>query len=103
MCTGFEVALISAAASAGASYYQGEQQKKAGEKAAKQSQANADKQLAMAEAEANKQANKSPNTQGLYDENARAAREASGTMLTGPQGIDPNTLALGKNVLLGGM
>lgn len=27
---------------------------------------------------------------------------ASGTMLTGPQGIDPQQLALGKNTLLGG-
>jgi hypothetical protein len=27
---------------------------------------------------------------------------ASGTMLTGSQGIDPNLLSLGKNTLLGG-
>ena len=26
----------------------------------------------------------------------------AGTMLTGPQGVDPNALALGKNTLLGG-
>ena len=31
-----------------------------------------------------------------------AAGGPSGTMLTGPGGVDPNALALGKNTLLGG-
>jgi hypothetical protein len=30
------------------------------------------------------------------------AASGTGTMLTGPQGVDPNSLQLGKNTLLGG-
>jgi len=38
----------------------------------------------------------------MADAEMGAAGGQSGTMLTGPQGIDPQQLALGKNTLLGG-
>ena len=34
-------------------------------------------------------------------ESASAMGGAGGTMLTGPTGVDPNALALGKSTLLG--
>lgn len=47
------------------------------------------------------QANRAtPNVQGIM-ESASAMGGASGTMLTGPTGVDPNALALGKSTLLG--
>ncbi len=42
---------------------------------------------------------KKPNVQGIMDANAASA--GSSTMLTGPQGVDPNALLLGKQTLLG--
>lgn len=45
---------------------------------------------------------KKPNLATLLGANQAAAKGGvSGTMLTGPAGIDPNTLQLGKNTLLG--
>jgi hypothetical protein len=38
----------------------------------------------------------------MADTQMASGSGASGTMLTGPQGIDPQQLALGKNTLLGG-
>jgi len=47
------------------------------------------------------QANRAtPNVQGIM-ESASAMGGAAGTMLTGPTGVDPNALALGKSTLLG--
>ena len=47
------------------------------------------------------QANRAtPNVQGIM-EPASAMGGAGGTMLTGPTGVDPNALALGKSTLLG--
>lgn len=54
--------------------------------------------------QANNRANaKQPNVGALSDANAMAAKGGqSGTMLTGPQGIDPKSMLLGKSTLLGG-
>ena len=47
------------------------------------------------------QANRAtPNVQGIM-ESASAMGGAGGTMLTGPTGVDPNALELGKSTLLG--
>ena len=53
---------------------------------------------------ANNKANgKQPDVAGLMSQNALNAKGGiSGTMLTGPQGVDPQTLLLGKTTLLGG-
>lgn len=46
---------------------------------------------------------KQPNVAGIMDAAGQAAQGGpSGTMLTGPTGVDPNALSLGKNTLLGG-
>jgi hypothetical protein len=46
---------------------------------------------------------KQPNVASLDAGNAQAARGGvSGTLLTGPQGVDPKSLLLGKTTLLGG-
>jgi hypothetical protein len=53
------------------------------------------------------QASKEPDRAGIAAKNAAAAAPGgsmagnSGTFLTGPSGIDPSTLNLGKNTLLG--
>jgi hypothetical protein len=66
-------------------------------------QASATKNAQMAD-EANNQANaKSPDSAALLAANLAAGKQgASGTMLTGPSGIDPTQLTLGKSTLLGG-
>lgn len=55
------------------------------------------KRSEMAINQANRQ---TPNVAGIM-ESASAAGGSSGTMLTGPTGVDPNALALGKSTLLG--
>ena len=58
------------------------------------------KRSEMAINQANRQ---TPNVAGIM-QSARAGggdSGASGTMLTGPTGVDPNALALGKSTLLG--
>lgn len=91
------------------SYNQGQSQKKAANQAnqiaqqnAAQAQAQAQKQEKAAD-EANNLANmKRADTAAALDSAAQAGKAgASGTMLTGPQGIDPAALQLGKNTLLG--
>ena len=55
------------------------------------------KKSEMAINQANRQ---TPNVAGIM-ESASAMGGAGGTMLTGPTGVDPNALALGKSTLLG--
>ena len=58
---------------------------------------------ATAQDQANNKANpKTADVAAMSSANALAAKGgASGTMLTGPQGVDPATLLLGKTTLLG--
>ncbi len=63
----------------------------------------ANKQAADADMAFNKANGKQANVQGMSSENEMAAKGgASGTMLTGPMGVDPKSLLLGKTTLLGG-
>ena len=55
------------------------------------------KKSEMAINQANRQ---TPNVQGIM-ESASAMGGTGGTMLTGPTGVNPNALALGKSTLLG--
>jgi hypothetical protein len=90
--------------------YSGEQAKDRQKEGLRQQEAAQTQQLAQAkEAAATSQQNinkanqRRPDTQAVMaDATAAGAGGASGTMLTGPQGIDPQQLALGKNTLLGG-
>lgn len=46
---------------------------------------------------------KTPDTGGILSAASQAAQGGpASTMLTGPTGVDPNALSLGKNTLLGG-
>lgn len=109
--SGGATAVMAAVAVAGAAvaYNNGKEQKSAAEKAAKQAEQNAAKQEQAADQATNQanqatnQANqKKPNTAWILDAAAQAGKAgASGTMLTGPQGVDPSALTLGKNTLLG--
>lgn len=97
-------AVMAAAAVAGAymTYQNGEEQKAAAEKASKQAQQNAEKQAAQADQAANQVNQKKPDTSAILSAAQQAGKAgASGTMLTGPTGIDPSALTLGKNTLLG--
>ncbi|MDZ4290745.1 MAG: hypothetical protein U1C47_02345 [Hydrogenophaga sp.] len=72
------------------------------QRAAAESKALMDKQLKSADESMNRALSKRPNTARIQDEAAQAGKAgASGTMLTGSQGIDPSKLQLGRNSLLG--
>ena len=92
-----------AVVSAGSAAYEAKQsqvaQSHAGQAAVAAAKANA-----QAADEANNQANaKSPDVSAQLAANLAAGKQgASGTMLTGPGGVDPNTLTLGSSSLLGG-
>ena len=77
--------------------------RKASNTANDQAKANALK-TQQASDQANNRANaKSPDSAALMSANMLAAKGGqSGTMLTGPSGIDPGSLTLGKTSLLGG-
>ena len=56
------------------------------------------KQSEMAVNQANRQ---QPDVAGIMQAASAASSGGGGTMLTGPTGVDPNALALGKSSLLG--
>lgn len=102
--SGATTAVLAAAAVAGTviSYVNGQEQKKAAENAARQAQANADRQARQADEAFNRANQKKPDTSAILAAAQQAGKAgASGTMLTGPQGVDVNALSLGKNTLLG--
>lgn len=102
---GIETALASVLGglALGGSVFQGnkafEAQKAANEQARKAAEA-----TAKAATEASNKANqKRPDVSGLLAANQAAGGSGQGgTMLTGPNGIDPSLLKLGKTTLLGG-
>ena len=102
--SGGTTAVLAAAAVVGTAYsvYSGERNASAQKSAQEQARQNALRQEKAAD-EANNRANqKSADTVGAMSAAQQAGKAgASGTMLTGPQGIDPSTLNLGKNTLLG--
>lgn len=98
------VMAMAAAAVAGTAvaYNNGQEQKKAAEKASQQAEANAKKQEKAADEATNRANQKRADTGAALDAASQSGKAgASGTMLTGPQGVDPNMLNLGKNTLLG--
>lgn len=96
------VMAVAAVAGAAVSYQNGQEQKKSAEKAASQAQANAQKQEKAADEATNRANTKRADTGAALDSATQAGKAgASGTMLTGPQGIDPAALNLSKNTLLG--
>lgn len=88
--------------SAGVSYTQGQKQEKQAERAAAQAQQNAEKQATAADRDMNRRNAKQPNLAALYSANKQSAQGgAAGTSLTGPTGVDPASLMLGRNTILG--
>lgn len=102
---GMDPITIAAAATllgAGVSYVNGQQQADAQEDAAKQATANAKRAADQADQANNRANQKVPDIAGSLAANQAAAKGGiSGTMLTGAAGIDPTSLTLGKNTLLG--
>lgn len=81
------------------------QAKQQADEAAKQQQAQAEQQQAQAEQQLNRQEQQfnrqNPRQASASMLNAGSRGGASSTMLTGPQGVDPGALTLGKSSLLG--
>lgn len=100
--SGGATAVMAAVAGAAIAYNNGQEQKKAAEKASQQAEANAKKQEKAADEATNRANTKRADTGAALDSATQAGKAgASGTMLTGPQGIDPAALNLSKNTLLG--
>ncbi len=103
-------AFAAVAVSAGGAYISNKNSKKAqaqAREAQEQNLAASEKTAASASAasaEANNKANqKRANSSALLSSNQMAGKGGqSGTMLTGPGGVDPSTLQLGRTTLLGG-
>lgn len=101
--TALLVAAAATAASAYVSYEQGEKARASQEVAGRQAADQAKKQADQAEQSINRANAKRPDTNAMLSATAQASKAgAGGTMLTGPMGIDPAALQLGKNTLLGG-
>ena len=100
--TAMWAAVAVAAVGTAVAYQNGQQQKKAASAAAQQAEANAKKQEKAADEATNRANQKRTDTGAVLDAASQSGKAgASGTMLTGPQGVDPNMLNLGKNTLLG--
>lgn len=100
--SGIAIAGVMTAVGIGTSIYQGQQQEDASNKALQQTQANANKTAAQADQAFNQANQKRPDTAAILAAAQQAGKGgASGTMLTGPQGVDPSQLTLGKSTLLG--
>ena len=95
--------LAALAGSTAASLYQGEQQRKAGSRAATQAREAAEASANDATRAQNKANAKMPDVNALLAAAQAAGKGGAGsTMLTGPAGVDPAALTLGKSTLLGG-
>lgn len=100
--SGVAIAVTAAVAGVATSAMQGSDQADAAKKSMQQAQANADRTAAQADQDFNRANQKRPDAAAILSAAQQSGKQgASGTMLTGPQGVDPSTLALGKSTLLG--
>lgn len=96
MCDPVSFTVAAVTATTAAQLYQGEKARKAQNKAMDQARADADQAF-------NRANPKKPDAAAMLYGNQQAGSGGAGsTMLTGPQGTDPNGLSLGKTTLLGG-
>lgn len=96
--------VLAAAAAAGTAYsvYSGERAAGEQKTAMRKADAAAKTQADLADQATNKTNAKKPDVGAMLSANQAAAKAGgSGTMLTGPTGVDPASLQLGKNTLLG--
>lgn len=97
------IGAVAAAVGAGAAVYSGIQSNKNQKEAAAQAKKNADKQALQAEQDFNRANQKTADTNKMLAANQQASLSGqAGTMLTGPQGVAPGNVDIGKNTLLGG-
>lgn len=83
--------------------YQGNKANQQQRSAQRQAMAQADASAQAADEANNKASQKRPDAAGALASAMLSGKAgASGTMLTGPSGIDPGALTLGKSTLLGG-
>lgn len=94
------LAIAAIAGSTAANLYQANQQQHAQREAAAEAKKAATATEQQAQQAANRENQKAPDMEALLKANSGKGG-ASGTMLTGPAGIDPTALALGKSTLLG--
>jgi uncharacterized protein (UPF0333 family) len=95
-------AVATAAVFTGYTIYQGERANALQQKAAADAKAAATKQADLADQANNKANGKRPDVGAMLAGNAQTAMQGGGsTMLTGPAGVSPTSLSLGKNTLLG--
>lgn len=95
--------LIGTAFSAATTIASADQQRHAANQANDQAVAAAKANAQQADEAFNRANAKSPDTAAMLSANLAAGKQgASGTMLTGPGGVDPSTLLLGRSSLLGG-
>lgn len=93
---------IAAVAGTAVSYQNGQDAKKSSENALNQAKANALKQEKQADQDNNRLNQKKPDTMAILAAASQAGKGGvAGTMLTGPQGVNPDILQLGRNTLLG--
>lgn len=94
--------VVSAVAMVTMSAVQGSDQADAAKKSMQQAQANADRTARQADEAFNQANQKKPDTGAILSAQQQAGKSGvSGTMLTGPAGVDPSSLTLGKSTLLG--
>ena len=96
--------VITAAAVIGTAiaYNSAQDQKKAARQAAAQAEQQATKQARDADRAFNRANQKAPNAGAMLAANQQSALAGgAGTMLTGPMGVAPDDLQLGRNTLLG--
>lgn len=98
----FVAAVTTAVAYTAVTYTQGRKAAKQNQQAMNQAQANADRAASQAQQDFNRANSKRPNIGQIMASAQMASRSGqAGTMLTGAAGVDPNSLSLGKNTLLG--
>lgn len=95
--------VAAAVISAGTAVYSADQQRKSAHAAMDQQRQQADKAAKEADQQMNAANQKKPDTSAILAAIQQQGKGGvSGTMLTGPQGIDLSQLQLGKSTLLGG-
>lgn len=94
------LAAVASVVSAGRSIISGNKEAKAQKRATAQATDAANRQADLAEQDMNRRNAKKPNVGALQSANGSQTGQAT-TMLTGPAGVDPESLLLGKNTLMG--
>lgn len=100
---GAAAAWAAVAVSATSAYVSNKNANRRAEEANQQAETNAKKTADSAAQASNKANQKKPDSDALLSANLTGGQNGlASTLLTGPAGIDPNTLTLGKTTLLGG-